>query len=245
LNVRHFAAPKVAALESFSMLSKRRAIIRSSKFIIQKQVLMQYDLLLAVRTLLRNPGFTCVAALALALGIGVNTAIFSVVNAVLLRALPYNEANRLVLVWSPNAELAPWLGEALPPGNGDYTDWRKRNHVFSSMAAFRTAPLNLSQDGQTDRAAGVRVSAHFFDTLQVKPLMGRTFTEDDDQPGKKLVVLTETLWRNRFAADPRIVGRDITLDSDRYKVIGVMPKTFRFPLGAEMPAGSAFADPTT
>src|SRR4051812_42884564 len=107
---------------------RRRVTIccSSSAFIIPKQALMQYDLLFAVRTLLRNPVFTCVALVALALGIGVNTAIFSVVNAVLLRDLPYNEANRLALVWSPNAELAARFGDALPPSNGDYTEWRKR-----------------------------------------------------------------------------------------------------------------------
>jgi hypothetical protein len=161
------------------------------------------DLTLAFRTLPRNGAFTAVAVLALALGIGVNTAIFSVVNAVLLRALPYQDAGRLAMVWSPNTDFATSFGDALPPSNGDFNDWRARNRVFNSLAAFTSAHYNLSGSGQPDQAAGVRVTADFFRTFQVSPVAGRALSEEDDQPGKRHVVISETLWRNRLAADGR------------------------------------------
>ena len=182
----------------------------------------------ALRTLRSSPGFTAVAVVMLALGIGANTAIFSVVSAVLLRSLPFPEPDRLVLVWANlSAVGGPPRLEASP---ADYVSWSERNRSFASMAAFAVDNYNLTGAGNPDKITGVRVTGQFFGTLRLQPLLGRTLTERDDRPGASpVVVIDERIWRARFAADPDLVGRTVHLNGLPHTVVGVVPADFRFP----------------
>src|ERR1017187_7687622 len=174
----------------------------------------------AIRTLRRSPGFTIIALLTLALGIGANTAIFSFVNGVLLKPLPYRDPHGIVMVWEK------------PPGgyrNGistlNFLDWKNRNTVFEHMAAIDFGgSVTLTGSGQPEQIQGVRVSASYFDIFGVQAALGRTFATDEDQLGKsQVVVLSHRLWENRFGADPSIIGRTLTLSGKPCTVIGVMP----------------------
>jgi putative ABC transport system permease protein len=190
---------------------------------------MLQDLRYAIRTLAGSPGFTIVALLALALGIGANTAIFTVVNAVLLRALPFREPDRLVMIW-----------EKPPKGSGrntvnpvNFLDWRERNRVFEGISAVFQLPSNLTGEGEPEQIFAGLVSSNFFTLLGVSPALGRTFLPEEEQSGKSPIganaVLSYGLWQRRFGGDPGILGRSITLNDRTVKVIGVMPSGFAFP----------------
>ncbi len=190
------------------------------------------DVRFGLRQLRRNPGFTAVAVLTLALGIGLNSAIFSAINAVLLRPLPYKDPERLVNV---EETLKSYQNGGAPVGlsPANYLDFEKQNQVFEVMAAVNFffgnyGRLALVTGDQTERVQGVRVSASFFPVLGVQPMLGRTFLPEEDKPGAKVVVLSYELWRQRFGADQKVLGRDIRLDEARYRVIGVMPEGFRY-----------------
>jgi len=185
------------------------------------------DLRYGVRMLLKKPGFTVVAIIALALGIGANAAIFSVVNAVLLRSLPYSDPARLVVLRENKQPQFPEF--SVSPGN--FLDWQKQSTVFEKLAAVRGFSYNLvDTNNEPERLRGARVSAGLFEMLGVKPAQGRTFTSEEDQPGhENVVILTNALWQRRFGADPNILGRSLTLNATSYTVIGVMPSTFQFP----------------
>ncbi|CAN5539433.1 ABC transporter permease [soil metagenome] len=176
------------------------------------------DLRFTARTLLKNRGFALVAVLTLALGIGANTAIFSVVNAVLLRPLPYAEPERLV---------------AVRPGVmvGEYLLLREENRAFQDVAMYREGVgFNLSGDGEPERLTGASASTNLFTTLGAAPLLGRTFLPGEDQPGEdRVVILSHGLWRQRFGADPQVLGREILVDGEPRTVVGVMPARFHFP----------------
>src|SRR5437660_10303363 len=178
------------------------------------------DLRYGLRSLLKNPSFTIIAVIALALGIGANSAIFSVVNAILLRPLPYKNPEQLVMVW----ENATHLGfPKNTPSPANFLDWRQQTTVFESMAAFAERSFNLTGLGEPERLDGRRVSANLFDLLGVRPILGRTFVPQEDQPGTKVVLLNESLWKRRFGGDPSVIGRAITLNSESYTVVGVLP----------------------
>jgi putative ABC transport system permease protein len=181
----------------------------------------------ALRVLARNPGFTAVAVITLAVGIGANTAIFSVVNAALLRPLPYEDPSRLVYIWS--AEKARGINQStvsIP----DLHDWRKQNRVFDRMAGWWSGTYNLSGGDEPRQVAGWMVSPNFFDLLGVRPELGRTFASDEEQGAEgRVVVLSHSLWMGSFGGDRRILGRTITLDGEPHNVIGVMPATFSSP----------------
>ena len=197
------------------------------------------NLKFAFRQLLKNPGFTAVAVLTLALGIGANTAIFSVVNAVLLKALPYREPERIVMLWTDNPSLNLGFHE-LPPTPPDLLDWRNQAQSFEQIAAFRTRPADLSEQGDPERVGGVQVTANFFSLLGAQPTLGRVFSTDEEQPGKdKVAIISHSLWQRRFGAEANIIGQFITINHERHAIIGVMPLGFSFPRGAEMPAGYA------
>lgn len=190
------------------------------------QTLMQ-DIRFAVRQLRNNTGFTTVAALTLALGIGANTAIFSVVNAVLLRPLPYSDPSRLV-----------WVTEVWPKQHGsasvpspDYANWGSHARVFAAMAAYDVGnQINLTGSGEPERIEGAVVTSSFFKLLGIQPVLGRGFLPEEDLPdGRPVVILSHDLWQRRFSGDLNIVGKSITLDSERYAVVGVLPRNFRFP----------------
>ena len=187
--------------------------------------LMQ-DVRYGLRMIAKTPGISAIAIIALALGIGANTAIFSVVNAVLLKPLPFKQPEQLVMVWE-NATHLGFPKDTPSPAN--FLDWREQNHVFSGMAALTSRSFNLTGVGEPERLDGRRVSANLFDLLGVRPLLGRTFLAEEDKPGTKVVVMSEGLWRRRFGADPGIIGRAVTLSGESYTVIGVLPQTVPLP----------------
>jgi putative ABC transport system permease protein len=186
---------------------------------------MLQDVRYGVRNMLRTPGFTAVTILTLALGIGANTAIFSVVNAVLFRALPYRDAGRLV--WATN--FVKGQGQNLVFAD-EYAGWRTQSHMFESIAAYdAAAESTLSGAGTPERLQGARVTASFLDVLGVTPQLGRNFLPEEDRPaGSKAVLLSDAVWKTHFAADPKVVGRVIALDDTPYTVIGVLRSDFEF-----------------
>lgn len=192
------------------------------------------DLRYGLRTLRKSPGFTVVVVLTLALGVGANTVIFSVVNAVMLRPLPYHQPDRLMMVFHSYSKLGIDLGTVSPRG---YSIYQQNARSFSSMGAYTgfRVPQNLTGNGEPERVKTLRATASLFQTLGVKPLLGRTYTEDEDQAGKPHVaVLSYGLWQRRFGVDPNILGKQILLDSTPYEVIGVMPNSFQIPIGLEL-----------
>jgi predicted permease len=191
------------------------------------------DLRFGLRMLVKNPGFTAVAVLTLALGIGANTLIFSVVNSAILNPLPFREAGRLVTLWATS----PTIGFSGPGTltDPDYMEWRKQNHVFSEIAAFRGQPSNLTGLGEPVRLTGATISPSLFRVLDVNPALGRAFTPEEENAGRnRVALLSDPLWRSRFRSDPRAVGQSIKLDGEFYTVIGVMPPGFGFPNEAEV-----------
>jgi putative ABC transport system permease protein len=187
------------------------------------------DFRYAVRQLRKSPGFTAVAVAILALGIGANTAIFSVVNGVLLRPLPFKDPARLVRVWHvpPPASFPGMTMFAVSAAN--FTDWENQNHVFDDMAIYTYHGFTTTGAKPEQVAAGA-VSAGFFPTLGVQPMLGRALSPDEDQVGHShVVVLSYRFWQEHFGSNPEIVGHDITLDGEGYLVAGVMPASFRFP----------------
>lgn len=193
------------------------------------------DLKFAFRQLRKNPGFTAVAVLTLALGIGANTAIFSVVNAVLLKALPYQQPDRLVMLWTDNPALDLGFSE-LPPAPVDLTEWRQQARSFEQIAAFRPWPANLAEDGDPERIGGIQVTADFFPLLGVAPMWGRSFNAEEEQPGTdRVAVISYGLWQRRFGGQPNVIGRFITVNQERREIVGIMPPGFNFPHGSEMP----------
>ncbi|HEY0100826.1 MAG TPA: ABC transporter permease [Pyrinomonadaceae bacterium] len=185
------------------------------------------DLRYGLRMMLKNPGFTVVAVLALALGIGANSAIFSVVNTVLLRPLPYKDPERLVMVWEDDTK-GGYPRDT--PAAANYVDWRDRNGVFEGMAAIAEQNFNLTGTGEPEKIEGRRVSANLFSLLGVEPQVGRAFLPEEDQPGRnRVVVISYGLWQRRFGGDAKIIDQSLTLNGESYTVVGVMPPHFQFP----------------
>jgi putative ABC transport system permease protein len=191
------------------------------------------DIRYAIRTLLKSRGFTAIALLTLALGIGANTAIFSVINAVLVRALPYEEPERVVWMWgavrgrSSQASVSPL----------DFLDYREQNQSFEHLAAAITIPVssNLTNSGEPERISGAAITTNYFQALGIKPELGRDFLAEEEQAGQgQVVILSHHLWQRRFGGDQAILDQTLTLDGKSYTVIGVMPPAFRFPSNAEM-----------
>jgi putative ABC transport system permease protein len=185
------------------------------------------DLRYGLRMLRRTPGFTAAALITLALGIGANTAIFTIVDAVLLRPLPYPSPDRLMTIGDRNPE-----GFSSNIGFETVLDWRERSRTFESFALMRSWLPTLVTNGEAERLPAVRVSWNYFDMMGVRPALGRGFTADDDRPDHwRVLLISDSLWRRRFGADPSIVGRTVTMNDREYRVIGVMPPTFE-PLDA-------------
>src|SRR5258708_19940370 len=184
------------------------------------------DVRYALRILLRDPGFATIAILALALGIGANTAIFSVVNAALLRPLPYLGGARLMVVWDRLAK----LGIAGIPGSyANYLDYKAGNRVFEDVAGFSPAEFNLNTAENAARVAGVSVSASLFAMLGVAPAAGRVFLPEENTVGRdNVVLLGDSLWRRRFGGDPNILGKTIMLDGNELQIVGILPRAFSF-----------------
>ena len=187
------------------------------------------DIRYGVRMLLKRPSFTLIAVVALALGIGANTAIFSVVNAVLLRPLPFAEAGRLMNVWETNPQRGQTRAAVSYP---DFADWREQNHSFDYMSTYHDSDFILTGGGEPLRLLGAVVNADLFPLLGAQPAIGRTFRPDEDKPGEggRVVVLGHGLWQRQFGSDPNVVGRAVTLNGNSYTVVGVMPAGFTFPI---------------
>ena len=178
------------------------------------------DLRFGLRMLAKNPGFTAVAVLTLALGIGANTAIFSVVNGVLLRPLPYSEPDRLVEIYERSAQISELSDSYL-----NFLDWEKSNRSFAGMAAYRGESFNLTSAGETEQIPGAVVTANFFSVLGVNPLEGRAITPDEDRQGASPVaMLSEGLWTRRFGRDAAILGKSVVLDGRAFTVVGIVPE---------------------
>ncbi|HYK87875.1 MAG TPA: ABC transporter permease [Acidobacteriota bacterium] len=195
----------------------------------------------AARILLKNPLFATVSILTIALGVGANTAIFSLVNAVLLRPFPFPEPERLVFVWEETSMFG--LKDSVV-AMGNYMDWRERNHVFQQMGALEQKRYVVTGTGEALRVEGSVVTASLFHILGVQPSIGRPFRDEEDQPGTaKVVILSDGFWRRAFGGDENVVGRSLVLNEERYEIVGVMPPRFRFPdNGNELwaPVGTAY-----
>jgi len=190
------------------------------------------DLRFSLRMLRKSPGFLVFAILALALGLGANAAIFSVVDAVLLRPLPFPNAGRLVEVW----EDASHMGFPLnTPAPANFADWKRRNHVFEDMAALKGDLYALTGAGTPEQLEGSPVTANLFPLLGVSPTLGRNFSPEEDRPGgPRVVLIGHGLWQRRFGGDPAIAGREIWLNNQKYTVLGVMPRGIAFPEHSEI-----------
>ncbi|HEV2423675.1 MAG TPA: ABC transporter permease, partial [Terriglobia bacterium] len=228
-NLRRGLSPDEArrqALVSFGGVQQAKERQRDRRGLPALDVLIQ-DLRYSTRVLAKSPGFTAVALLTLALGIGANSAIFSVIDAVLLNRLPFPDPNRLVLLWEQNPP-RNWYHNVVSAAN--FVDWRKQNHVFAGMSAIDERTYDVSGSGEPFEVDGEQVSANFFDLLGTRPALGRTFVQNEDPPGgAQVAVLSDGLWKRRYGGDPAIVGRKITLNGASFNVIGVMPPSFYFP----------------
>jgi putative ABC transport system permease protein len=195
--------------------------------------ILRHDLRYAVRNLLNTPGFTATAVLTLALGIGANTAMFSVANTLLLRPAPFAHAEQLYWVYNTSEKQHLTVNDQVPPSSGDFVDWRRATRLFDHMVAWRNWWFSVAGPHKSDVAAeqvrGVNISPGFFDMLGVRAVLGRTFRADEEQSGQDhVVVLTDGFWHRRFGGDPRILGQKIVIDGQPFIVVGVLPSTFYF-----------------
>jgi len=201
------------------------------------------DLKYGIRVLRKNPGFTIVAVLVLALGIGANSAIFSVVNAVLLRPLPFHDSSRLVQIWhTPPQKSFPGMTEfAVSAAN--YLDWRSQNSAFEKMAIYTFREINLIGKDRAEMVRTGAVSSDFFSVLESQPLLGRVFSPEEDSPGQNhVVILSHAFWQTHFGSDPKIVGQQVNFDGQAYTVTGVMRPQFTYPSFAQVWTPLAMTD---
>jgi predicted permease len=229
---RGYSARDARALthKEFGSMERYREEVRDARGLTLADDLWR-DIRFAFRTLVRTPGFTIIALITFALGIGANTAIFSVVNAVLIRPLPYPNAGRLVLI----NETMKDYPEPGAVSVMNYLDWRKQATSFDAVAAYYNSFAMLDGDGEPERVREGLVTSNLFPMLGVKPIAGRTFVPEEEIKGKhRVVVLSEHLWRNRFGADPAIVGRTISIEGQPYTVVGIMGASFNYPAGSRV-----------
>ncbi len=187
---------------------------------------LRRDLRHGLRLMRRRPGFTAVVVLTLALGIGANTAIFSLLDAVLLRPLPYRDPGRLAMLWAEDT-LHNDQEEQVSLLN--FADWKSQSHTFEDMALFRPQTFLLGSDGSPDRMRSARVSANFFPLLGIEPFIGRVFTPEEESRAEQVVILSYGLWQRQYGGSPQAVGSELTMDGRKLRIIGVMPATFQFP----------------
>src|SRR5215213_8222196 len=212
--------------------------IRDTAYTVRGGGLMEtfmQDVRYGVRVLAKNKGFTAVAVLTLALGIGANTAIFSVVNDLLLRPLPYSDAERVVMLW----EVTPSGRHMNTTSRANFREWRAQGSSFESMAAFSDQRLNLTGSGEPEEVAVQFATPDLFKVLGVEPLHGRVLVEDDGNQGTAGVVLSYGFWKRRFGGDPGLVGKSITLNGEPFDVVGVMPPSFHWHIKQRSGTGKA------
>jgi putative ABC transport system permease protein len=199
------------------------------------------DIRFAIRSLIKRPSFSAIAVITLALGIGANTAIFSVVNATLLRPLPFTDPDRIVMAWGYLPKLAH-TSDKFPSSAGNYLGLQKQTQTLQELAAFRQWSWQLTHAGDPEQLQGVRVSANFFEALGARPALGQTFLPEQDQEGSAPVaIISYRLWQREFTADPSVLGKSLTLNGRTVTIVGVMPREFEFPGGANMIPGLQFA----
>src|SRR6266550_5570040 len=185
------------------------------------------DIRFGVRMLAKSPGFAAAAVLTLALGIGATTAIFSVVNAILLRPLAYQRPDQLVMVWEKNLKKG-WL--ASPTSFPNFVDLKGSGVVFADLAAFTDSTFNLTGGDEPERLTGWRVSPNLFSMLGVNPVAGRTFLPEDSRPGSgRVLLISYGLWQRRFGGKGALVGQTVALNGETYTIAGIMPRNFKFP----------------
>src|SRR5882672_11931705 len=185
-----------------------------------------HDLRYAARQLRKSPGFTAVAVITLALGIGANTAVFSVIDAVMLRPLPYYQPERMIAAESVNTR-APGFGALSYP---DFFDWRSRNHTLEHLLSYHDNAFTLNGLDRPVQLDGEVVSWDLLPALGIRPELGRGFAADEEKVGTRVVLISHSLWVSQFGSDPTIIGRGVRLSGDLYTVVGVMPPSFRFPV---------------
>src|SRR5262245_52555743 len=185
---------------------------------------LRHDLSYSLRTLLKQPAFTAVAVLSLAIGIGANSAIFSVINALLLRPLPYQDAEQLVILWNRSPGLnveQDWFSP------GQYLDVKTQNQVFEATAVTRGASFNLTGQGGPEHVDGARVSSSFFPLFGARAVLGRVLLPEEDEPGKPaVVILSHGFWQRRFGSDPNVIGRALNLSGNNFTIVGVLSAGF-------------------
>ncbi len=193
---------------------------------------LRNDIRYALRNLSKRPGFTLIAVVTLALGIGANTAIFSAVNALLLKPLPFPQLDRVVAVWDKLPSRGVLHNEV---AMANYIDWRAQNQSFEQLALYSWWSANVTGGDTPERIQGFLVTANFLDAIGIKPIMGRNFYPEENQPGKDgVAIITHSLWQRRFGGDPNIINKTITINTIARTIIGVMPERFNFPKGAEI-----------
>ena len=189
------------------------------------------DIKWGFRSLAKSPFFTLIVVLTIALGTGANSAIFSIVNGVLLRPLPFPEADRVVMLWETEKGQE---GKKVPVAPADYFDWREQAETFESMAGFHPWSASLTGQEEPERISGAAVAAEFFEVLQIQPALGRFFTPEEDRPGAEpVVVLSHGIWQRRFGGDESILESQVLLDAKSYAVVGIMPAGFTIPEKAD------------
>jgi hypothetical protein len=184
------------------------------------------DLHHALRLMRSRPGFSAIVVLTLALGIGANTAIFSLINAVLLRPLPYKDPGRLAMLWTDDPAANAHEG---PASLLNFVDWRNQSHTFQDMTIFRGQTFLLGSDGPPERLRSARVPANFFPLVGVEPSLGRVFSDQEEKLGERVVVLSHGLWHRQFGGSAQAIGSDLLMDGRKFRIIGVMPPQFQFP----------------
>jgi putative ABC transport system permease protein len=232
-NIRRGMSPEEARLDAerrfgnLTRVKERGYDVRGGRWL----ETLWLDLRYGARVLIKNPGFTLVAALTLALGIGATTAIFSVVDGVLLRPLPYKDPQKLLMIWATRAQDLEF-----PIMSADFADLRKQNQVFEQVTAFRPQSVNLTGIGEPERLGGIQASTNLFTLLGIEAKLGRTFLPEEEQPGNhRVVILNYGLWQRRFGADEQIIGKTISLNDEPHTIVGVMPPGFQFPRKGAMP----------
>ena len=229
-NIDRGMSPKearYAALRKFGNVTRVKEDTRGVWSLVWLEQLLQ-DIRFGIRMLCKSPGFTAVTVLSLALGIGANTAIFSVVDAVLLRPLPFAEPDRLVTVSECSGPYDQSTKNAVAPGN--FLDWRTRNHVFEHIGAVELPGYSLTGSDRPERVLGAATSAGMLRLLGLHPALGREFEATDDKNGAApVVMLTHALWKRRYGSDPHVLGKTIQLDTGPYTVVGVLPAGLAFP----------------
>jgi putative ABC transport system permease protein len=199
-----------------------------------------HEIWIALRTLGRRPGFTLIALVTLALGIGANAAIFSVVDAVLLRPLPFRDPDRVVIPWEFSEEVQRRVGfDRLPSSPGDVTDFITKNRTFAQLSSMRAERVNLTGNGDPERIGGIRVSRNFLDAVGVQPIQGRSFI-DSDVGGPRTILMSYGLWQRRYGGSTDVVGGAILINGEPATVVGVLPPWFHFPAAGEMPSGLSY-----